>query len=326
MRSKSFFSIILLLLLSSACRDYHITTKINTDGTCERIIRIDSDTHENILKELPFFIDSTWEKKLEKSPKDTTHQVIIFSKIFPDIERLNGEIAKGRQFKSVIKLDKKFRWFYTYYSYTETYPHNNPFKKLRIEDFLTKEDLDTLSSGSSGKRLSKKTEDFLQKCMAEELIDSLSAVMKKHSLYEENKFERIRNLLYSNTAGLHDSLITYIEKIYGPELTPGIKAEIGRIDHNLDDKIESLISPSEKPSLSTSVVLPGLLLNTNAKSIEGNMLTWKPDSDIGLFIDFKMTAESRVTNTWTMIVTGLTAVILVLILLIPYRRGQTTQT
>jgi len=148
--------------------------------------------------------------------------------------------------------------------------------------------------------------------------------MKKHSLYEENKFERIRNLLYSNTAGLHDSLITYIEKIYGPELTPGIKAEIGRIDHNLDDKIESLISPSEKPSLSTSVVLPGLLLNTNAKSIEGNMLTWKPDSDIGLFIDFKMTAESRVTNTWTMIVTGLTAVILVLILLIPYRRGQTT--
>ena len=102
-----FFSIILLLLLSSACRDYHITTKINTDGTCERIIRIDSDTHENILKELPFFIDSTWEKKLEKSPKDTTHQVIIFSKIFPDKPDESDNIVEPiRLFRGSEEVDK----------------------------------------------------------------------------------------------------------------------------------------------------------------------------------------------------------------------------
>ena len=39
--------------------------------------------------------------------------------------------------KPVVSLKKKFRWFYTYYEYSEVYPMTFPFQKIPVDSFLT---------------------------------------------------------------------------------------------------------------------------------------------------------------------------------------------
>jgi len=40
-----------------------------------------------------------------------------------------------------VKLDKRFRWFHTLFTYRETYKDHNPFKRVPISDYLSEEDL-----------------------------------------------------------------------------------------------------------------------------------------------------------------------------------------
>ena len=59
------------------------------------------------------------------------------------------------------------------------------------------------------------------------------------------------------------------------------------------------------------VIMPGLILDTNAKDVEGNSVQWKFDYNRFLWEDYTMWVESRVVNRWAMILTGILCMILV---------------
>lgn len=60
-----------------------------------------------------------------------------------------------------------------------------------------------------------------------------------------------------------------------------------------------------------SLRMPGLLLNTNANTIAGNVCMWEVPETVQ-WINFEMIAESRLINTWAFLITG----VLILLLLI----------
>jgi hypothetical protein len=322
MNSKIFFLVSSIILFFTACNEYQITTKINEDGSCERIIRVESYSAGDKLEYLPVYLNSSWISKIENSPGDSTRKTRIFSKKFASIEELNREIEKDTKLKPEAKLDKQFSWFFTYYHYTETYKKNNPFKEIPLETDFSKKEIDSLYNSTISKNLSKKVEDHFEKCIKEEIIDSIYSVMKKHSLYDVNKIQQLRAKLYSEKIESSDDLIKEMEKIYGTNWSSPIKKEAERLLKNVEEKMESYLDKSLTASFGTNVIMPGLILSTNAKSIEGNVLSWKPESDNFLFCDYKMTAESRVANIWAIIVTAIIALTLITGLLISVIRRR----
>jgi hypothetical protein len=312
----------MILLLASACNDYTITTKINADGTCERIIRIDSYSGNSNPETLPFYVDKTWNSRIEKQGKDTTQKTIIYSKTFASVDQLDKELVKASKIKSSATLEKKFRWFYTYFYYTEIYKKTNPFKQLPLDKFFSAGEIDSLNTGLLSKGLSKKVDDVFGKCILEEFTDSVSSAAKKYSIYDENKIRLLREAIQSDEPYNSDMLLNDLEKIYGSKSVRVMKPDIDRIFKNIETKIENYINPSTDISFTANIIMPGLILNTNAGSVEGNKLTWKPGSENYIFTDYKLTAESRVVNTWAVLITGLLVVLLILVLLIPIFRKR----
>jgi hypothetical protein len=317
MNSKIFFLVLSILFVTSACNEYQISTKINADGTCERIIRVDSQSSSDKLDFLPAYVDSTWLSRTEKSKNDSLHVIRIFSKKFAGVDDLNKEISKGTRLNSEVKLEKKFRWFFTYFYYTETYRKSNPFKQLPLEGSFSKKEIDSLYNGTIGAGLSKKVEDHFEKCIKEEIVDSISTAMEKHSLYDGNIIQQLKGKLYSKKIEDTDDLTLEIENLFGLNTYRPMKNDIERLLKNIEKKVEDYLSLSTSTSFSTNVIMPGLILNTNAKSVEGNVLNWKPESENYLLCDYKMIAESRVANVWAIVVTTIIALILLAALLIP---------
>ncbi len=312
----------ILLILTSACNDYTISTKINEDGSIERIIRIDSYSGSGRPESLPFYVDNTWKSRIEKSANDTTKETMFYSKTFPNAEELNKELAKGSKTKSVAKLEKKFRWFYTYFYYTETYKKTNPFKTIPLDNFFSAKEIDSLNTGLMSRGLSKKVDDVLSKCIVEELMDSISAVAQRNSLYDSNKLNLLKEKIYAKELDTADKLIKEMEIIYGNKSVLVLKPDLERIFKGIENKMEYYMNPSNSVSFTANVVMPGLILNTNASTVEGNKLTWKPESENYVFTDYKITAESRVANTWATLATGITVFVLILILLVPVLRRK----
>ena len=309
-------------MLTSACNDYTISTKVNEDGSIERIIRIDSYSGSGKPESLPFYIDSTWKSRIEKLTKDTTQKTLFYSKTFSSVDELNKELKKGSKIKSVAKFEKKFRWFYTYFYYTETYKKTNPFKTIPLETSFSVNEIDSLNNGLMSKGLSKKVDDVLGKCIVEEFIDSIAAVTKANSIYNVDKLNLLKEQLLTKELDTTDKLIKNMENIYGTKSVNLLKPEFERIFKNMENKIEEYVSPSNSVSFTANVIMPGLIINTNAPTVEGNKLTWKPEGESYVFTDYKVSAESRVANTWITLATGVVVVILILILLVPIFRKK----
>jgi hypothetical protein len=53
------------------------------------------------------------------------------------------------------------------------------------------------------------------------------------------------------------------------------------------------------------VLMPGTLYSSNGDSVSGNLVSWNFDSFDCLIVDYEMKAESRVTNIWAFVITGL---------------------
>jgi hypothetical protein len=70
-------------------------------------------------------------------------------------------------------------------------------------------------------------------------------------------------------------------------------------------------------SYENEVAMPGIILNTNSKSIVGNAVSWKVDSKRFCFEDFTMQVESRVVNVWAFVVSAIIVLAAVVLLVLP---------
>ena len=53
-----------------------------------------------------------------------------------------------------------------------------------------------------------------------------------------------------------------------------------------------------------SFLMPGLIIDTNAPTVEGNKVSWKDFSSMCYIEDFELWAVSRVVNGWAIVLTG----------------------
>jgi hypothetical protein len=310
--------IILVLLTASGCKkDKKTTTKINSDGSCVRTVVVNpvSDTSSSF----PIPTDKSWETHL----LGDTEKVFFAEKKFDDVNQMNNEYKRPSKVGIDLKFEKKFRWFFTYFSYQETYKPCFQIQRIPIRTFLTKEEYAQYQNGDTSKEIKKRMDEFLTANLVEEfykqLIDSVESLHDPSlpvSIFIAKKKDIDFRKMEHNTK----DVVTYLEKVLGLKMWDKLERQINGIDKSVEAKIQFMINAGG--DYVNEVVMPGIVLNTNANTVEGNKVVWHFNDDKFTFISYTMIVESRIANTWATYATGGVLIVIVALLMLPRVRRK----
>ncbi len=330
------YKLIVLLILSgfvfASCEhDVAMETTVHEDGSLDKVIVFENeDSSKNILG-----LGSTagWTKSVERasSKNDSVKNrdvIVTFRKTFASAEEVNTELAVPNDtlFRVSGKFEKKFRWFYTYIYYADTYHAINRMK-LSIDDYVTQEDyafIDRLPA--EGKTISKADSLYLIE-LNKKLFDIYGTIaiydeyhtvnidlIKKYHL--ENRWIDTLNqhkqdlFLRMERKDLDDDfMLRFMDSLNIPLPYKELINEYKALSKPLESKT-NFISVANEGKYVHRINMPWEIINTNADSVVNNQAIWMPPVTRFLIKDYTMYAEARTMNYWavalSVVLVGLT--------------------
>ncbi len=202
--------------LTACNNNNNITTRVNSNGSCERILAatvdekfINGDTAEQSFPVDLYGWNITWmykdstvhtqwpEKNWKKDKKDSAETITAFAvRQFKSTQ----ELTDSFRFKSAhpwhkipmkAHFKKEFRWFYTYYTFQEEFSELPVQLPVPVNKYLTKDEAGYWFSGMPD--ISKGMNGIETK----ELLDQLELKVNKwgmHNLFEYQYGELVKNL------------------------------------------------------------------------------------------------------------------------------------
>lgn len=355
---------VIALFYSCNTANHHMYTRINPDGSCYREFRgqadsalVSGDTSKN---RFPVKIDSTWKMSIYgkyandsmpgkidkqdyfKNRHDSTFlSYVIIKKEFPSIQNMAENFRfYNSSWDSVMPVpswSKKFRWFYTYFEFSETYPYQNPFKTIPVENYLSQEEIETLYGHHSDLfkgKIGIEIRDMLND------MESRSNAWLNRSVYEENyrfllkHYRCLNNMPVDSTAFAlakdsiylrfgKDTLLPDVtdkfDSVLNTHFSTRYFTDFNPIQGDLEKKYETEFPDYMKGfgmELDYQLTLPGKVLETNAPFMNGDTLKWKLDQYRFFFTDYTFHAASRKPNYWAFAVTAILVIFSVLTLLV----------
>jgi len=332
-----------------------MTTVINADGSCYREFTEYADSAfmvgDTADKNNPFVveIDSTWEISwsynkavlnkgfpLKKSTYDSivanapdTSFTVHIRRDFKSVEDMakNFKLKKSHLWSPIkvkYNLNKKFRWFYTYYTYRETYPKIKTNFEIPIENFVTKEEAMFWFTGEP---------NILQGMNGIEIRDYVGGLENKVNLwfahnewndeykvllanYDKMAYQPvskdslaflkdtifIKNANFMDNEDMNKILNKYFKTKAFSYLWDGKDSpmEIYEKDYEKQDFVQYL-----KAEFTYKLKMPGIILHTNNAVVKDEVIIWKLNSYRMLYDDYTLEAQSRKTNIWAFILTGI---------------------
>jgi hypothetical protein len=318
-------NLMLLAVILTSCKEYTTKTKINPDGSCTRIIVVEGDTSKIAALPFPIPTGKTWQIETRKSEKDSTKVVYSAEKSFKDVNDLNTEYRNKSKIKVEVKFEKKFRWFYTYYEYEEIYKSYFPIKSIPLKEFLNKEDYQKFLDGDTTKAFKNKLAEYADKNYKDYFLAEFLKTCKNHNIsgvsqasIDANKNQILEKL--EDKKGDITEVIKSLEIILGTKSLKLIQSDLELIVEDIAKKIEW--TGTANGTYTNQISMPGVILTTNSKSVKGNTVEWKVDSDQFQYDDLVMNVESRSANVASFIVTGIIIALALLLLIIPKLRRK----
>ena len=355
-----------------SCLEYSITTQVLPDGRLLRTIVVKGDSTDIFKGSFSVPSDSSWsistryESRENEINKDVVEgRIFVYEarKEFGDYLALNREFDKESAVKDHINIrvdfKKRFRWFYNYYYYTETYGRLFPFNSVPVSRYLTETELKIHQADEKDIYYSPKDDRIL---LVQDSLN-LPVLSKSDSLRFkalrdtiELKFESWQKInIYNDffhlvtaslgklgirvdTAAERGSFYRWLDQ--KKTFESGIENDRAFIQAASDYfKVEPARLQSADPagfnnfhrkfrvatySLETytsKVLMPGLIIRTNADKTDVNLANWTFKIENFYADDYSMNVESRMVNSWFVIISGLILVaIIALILLRLFRR------
>jgi hypothetical protein len=335
------FSVALLFAaavgFSSCDHKVYTETTVHEDGTLDKTIVVQSPDSTDYFFGLSK--EKGWDMKAEpvdtvKKDKDAKPKLYLtFRKTFASSEKANEELAMKNDtlFHITSKFEKRFKWFYTYIYYSDTYHCINRMD-YPVDDYVTPEDyafIDRLPA--EGKPISKADSLYLDN-LHNKLFDvyGLRAIFERHykievrllkqagleerwldtlNKHKEPIFQSLlknkdvgEDLLF-NDAGDDDFLLKVMDSLGIPY--PAEKMG-DRYDayYQLEDAKTNFSNNASEGKYTHVINMPWTVVSTNADSLAGNRLQWNPPSLKFTLKDYTMYAESRKANYWAFIVTA----------------------
>ena len=313
---------VVLVLLTGCRRDIATTTQVRPDGSVERTVTVSGDSSAVLSGSFPVPRDTTWaitqtvgaEKKGERKFTYTAR------KTFRTVSDLNADFGTIKdnvlQVHIFTTLDKRFRWFNTFYVYHEMYRASNPFRRVPISNYLDAKELelycqmvDTLKKDTLG--LEKKFNDWIERTVLEDFYQVLLheaetirdpiLTPRMVSLHKDELFRALQN--DSIDLGNSEKLLRFLETIFKTKSVRKMSSAVVRFEKEFENK-QGFLSQMMDDRYTNQVVMPGTVLDTDAHTVEGSRAVWTFNGRRFLWTDFEMRVESRVVNRWAVYVTA----------------------
>lgn len=326
MKQISLIAALLLTLFAAGCNDFTVKTTIHRDGSFERTIICDGDSLGLYELHLPYVFSDGWNIEIRRKEQTEKSFVTTAKKTYANNDELMAEFERGKDTAKLqisSRIEKRFRWFFTYYDYKETLPPYATFRHLSLDSFFTPTETGLIRDGKDS-LIKKRVDEFVIRNVAEEFllrtmaeVDRLKDPELTSSLLLENK-EALTQEIIRNEDNKPNQLAKSFETILRTKSARKLR---GTIDSVLKDLTEA-IQLEEKRSVAykNEVTMPGILLSSNSEKIEGTTVSWHCTSN--RYFDVTMTAESRAVNLWAIILTSIACVLLLVGLLLPMIRGR----
>lgn len=326
---SALIGLICALMLIVGCKDIQISTQINPDGSCERIIVVTGDSTAVASAVYPLPDSLSWSMEVEKDEEDDAIYIYTFKKSFRKVNDLNQELSTegGEEFqiKIQVELRKRFRWFYTFLTYREIYKALSPFNAVPLREAFPEEEVKNPFDDEAGKEMNKRAEEWIFQNLFEEYInlliegaeelqdpafppaivetekDTLFTIFRK--IVDEDEPEDVIGFVLETTA-----------EVFQTEAVWRLQERIEGLSERVD-RFFSFLGKIAEEDYHHTVTIPGLIVDTNAEDVQGNSVSW--DEIDFSWIDMEMWVESRIANKWAVWVTailllvGVAAVILI---------------
>ncbi|WP_455585511.1 hypothetical protein [Bacteroides sp.] len=340
MKMNKLIVIIVLLLGTVSCEtSYRMVSRINTDGSLYREVYGNGDSAfvagNRTRNPFLFQIDSDWQLvKLDSSVKFNFwgEEQELNVKVYRTIPEVDGEyfrVSDTKEYASPLavpkeKLEKKFRWFYTYYSYRATFAELPDKGPVPLNKYLTDEEQQiwlrgdkNAFSGLNGIELNNRLDDIESKFWKwynrSQYEISLEVIARFASLQSDTSYvQRLREF----KEVVYDKYLSKKQDDTTPEEVCGFFDDFERANHfsdlyktnkeNMDTMFEerSRIVELFGYAVRYELTMPGRIISSNAMLQDSHSsVVWKIDAFRLLADDFTLTAESRVPNYWAFAVT-----------------------
>ena len=362
-----------MVLIMAACKnkDDRMLTVINEDGTCSREYTFHSTQQWLGIppeEDYDSIVDKTWERSWSVLGADSVRYPVPLTeaqldsmqaldlsqplgnllmvhakKDYKSVEEMSAQIyraershlVKAEGFKASSKLEKRFKWFYTDYTFTETFAYeDSTLFPIPLSQFLS---ADTVSFWFTGQpNLTQSLSGAESKEMLDNIEKKISQWSNANWFYEmcnviiEN-YDKVENPPVSKErfTCVRDSLVI-LPCVLNANEGDGMKENItAQIDKAFPSDAYTQFLRSYEGGLgqygqllsfgtSYDLVMPGRVLDAGMGQYDGDVIHYRLGGDQMIPGDYTITATSRVTNIWAFIVT-----ILVIILAIGsfcYRR------
>ena len=341
-RSVIFFIFLPMLagLVFPGCLDVETKTKVNRDGTMTRTVTFAGDSSRVFRGDYPLTVDSLWPSSIRKL--DEKKFEFSASRTFSSPEALNKAI-KGVPNKTLfvqVELEESFWWFVTDFRYKETYKRWSPFDNVPLADYLSKAELDLAVRHEFEDKPYETKGDSLALTDAGERFEEWDARNVFESCFEmflggvrnlhdrslqpdtviarkEDLFKAARNPIQHDK---FDTLLVIFDKVLKTRLASKVLAANATEYDLLKRKIDFKGAIAAN-TYKVSVEMPGIITETNARSIEGNTAQFKDFMEVAYFKDFELSVTSRAINWWAIIVTAV-LIVFGAVLLVVGRMGK----
>jgi len=327
---------ITFIVSCSITTNYKMVTTLDRNGNVHReIYALDTKTGEDTSKN-PFLFefDSSWQiHRFDTVIKynfigEKREFNVKISKNTNSIEQYSQKIQCNKHNQSFAapeeSLVKKFKWFYTYYSFKAVYKNLKYEVPIPISDYLNEEEQLIWTQGYMNN---------FKVMNGYEMKDYLDEINKKfwkwqgHN-YFEISFESIKKLttgydleidkeniyakIYEAEVGAFDispeTVCSFIDSFYKTTYFSQLYKTNEEVLKNNFETSTSTPMDCMGNAISYELVIPDKLIKTNAPIIASDTLIWKIDGMRLLFNDYSLSAEYRVTNKWAFILFDLVVI------------------
>jgi len=366
MKNKSIAIALLTMMvgLITSCQNYNmkITTTVNEDGSCSRNFDIEVDyedstkawsektmTPEEMLDSAVMRFDKKWEMTWSKKNDSTQHTfaekmakrsqdtlLVHAKREFATIDEMNEAMPlryNGKAYEVKGELKKSFKWFYTEYTYTETF-HNvaNTFK-VPLKDYVEEDiaeywftgepDIMDGLSGEDAKERLDAIDEKISRWATANLVYDMCDILLKHydsiqnppvskTEFEKNRTELIRHASVNENIWESDDCLKvifddfYESDVYRNALDEGTEAHKEFTELWYDKYIGKGLVKADY-----ILKMPGEVTEAPHGRIVNGMAVYKLSVDHFLQKDYTISATSRVHNVWAYIVAILVIVVAV---------------
>ncbi len=349
---KHWIIVIGAICLFSSCDEQNILTEtvVHPDGSLDRLITLEnfskSAIHQNRFGISP---KSGWEIELDsiKSENDSSKLgkkkklIIRFRKHFSSAQESNEELNASVDMLFTIKstFEKRFKWFYTYLYYSDTYGAIDRFQYVSQEDYFTQEDyafIDRLPA--EGKEISKADklfgeylhdkigDEYATRGIFEEQYHILTSMMESYKLERQwlDTLAKHKESLYKDLIkkdDVDDNIVLIVaDSLNIPLPYPQATKDYALLNKDYEKRINFMTSFFHTPHIH-SIKMPWQVTRTNADSVSGSHLFWRPLPTKFLLKDYEMYAESRKINYWAVVVSILVVILTLFLIAKRGRRG-----